>query len=386
MKKFLLCAAFAATMFSMSAQEATLQLLWKNPAVPAAAECRQIVVNNGKIYAQIKGEKRVVVYDENGATDEVYETAEATGITKDEAGNIIVRGIKEGEVWHTNGISQLLVIPADGGDVVAIDVEGPVGRNDFLGLVKGNILEGEATMYLMGNGETQVQTINFVDGEQDLDNSWPGLVNPEFTANGQTYISYFAGVNDEYLIVNQRSQPIMNLIPNGDNFDAENLVTPDRINTGGVGVNNGISPFSLNGEDFILYNVTAPGSSNYVDGWSIAKISTEADNEPVVSCTEGLANAVAGGGYQSSWLFAQPTDVENVAHIFVYHPSYYFACYEFTYGEAETGVSTVNAEKTVAGVQYVNVAGQVSNVPFDGVNMVVTSYTDGSKSTVKVIK
>lgn len=373
-------------MFSMSAQEATLQLLWKNPAVPAAAECRQIVVNNGKIYAQIKGEKRVVVYDENGATDEVYETAEATGITKDEAGNIIVRGIKEGEAWHTNGISQLLVIPADGGDVVAIDVEGPVGRNDFLGLVKGNILEGEATMYLMGNGETQVQTINFVDGEQDIDNSWPGLVNPEFTANGQTYISYFAGVNDEYLIVNQRQQPIMNLIPNGDNFDAENLVTPDRINTGGVGVNNGISPFSLNGEDFILYNVTAPGSSNYVDGWSIAKISTEADNEPVVSCTEGLANQVAGGGYQTSWLFAQPTDVENVAHIFVYHPANYFACYEFTYGEAETGVSTVNAEKTVAGVKYVNVAGQVSNVPFDGVNMVVTSYTDGSKSTVKVIK
>ncbi len=51
-----------------------------------------------------------------------------------------------------------------------------------------------------------------------------------------------------------------------------------------------------------------------------------------------------------------------------------------------TGVNDVNASKTVAGVKYVNVAGVESNTPFNGVNIVVTTYTDGTKAAVKVIK
>lgn len=50
-----------------------------------------------------------------------------------------------------------------------------------------------------------------------------------------------------------------------------------------------------------------------------------------------------------------------------------------------TGVTDVYA-KTVAGVKYVNVAGMESNTPFDGVNIKVTTYTDGTHSAVKVIK
>ena len=51
-----------------------------------------------------------------------------------------------------------------------------------------------------------------------------------------------------------------------------------------------------------------------------------------------------------------------------------------------TSVKDVNADKTVAGVRYVNLAGMTSSEPFDGVNIVVTSYTDGTTSTAKVIK
>ena len=50
-----------------------------------------------------------------------------------------------------------------------------------------------------------------------------------------------------------------------------------------------------------------------------------------------------------------------------------------------TGVTDVYA-KTVTGVKYVNVAGMESNTPFDGVNIMVTTYTDGTHSAVKVIK
>ncbi len=50
-----------------------------------------------------------------------------------------------------------------------------------------------------------------------------------------------------------------------------------------------------------------------------------------------------------------------------------------------TGVEDINA-KAVAGVKYYNLAGVESNKPFDGVNVVVTTYTDGTKAASKVIK
>ena len=51
-----------------------------------------------------------------------------------------------------------------------------------------------------------------------------------------------------------------------------------------------------------------------------------------------------------------------------------------------TGVINVNSEKQVAGVKYYNLMGVESNEPFNGVNIVVTRYTDGSISTSKVLK
>lgn len=51
-----------------------------------------------------------------------------------------------------------------------------------------------------------------------------------------------------------------------------------------------------------------------------------------------------------------------------------------------TGVEDVNAEKTVAGVVYNNLLGAASDRPFEGVNVVVTTYTDGTKSSKKIIK
>ena len=51
-----------------------------------------------------------------------------------------------------------------------------------------------------------------------------------------------------------------------------------------------------------------------------------------------------------------------------------------------TAVESVNADVQVAGVQYVNMAGMTSDKPFDGVNVVVTTYSDGTTRTAKVIK
>lgn len=58
----------------------------------------------------------------------------------------------------------------------------------------------------------------------------------------------------------------------------------------------------------------------------------------------------------------------------------------FTYPHELTGVKDVTAEKVVAGKHYVNLQGQVSNEPFEGVNIVVTRYSDGSQSATKMLK
>jgi hypothetical protein len=51
-----------------------------------------------------------------------------------------------------------------------------------------------------------------------------------------------------------------------------------------------------------------------------------------------------------------------------------------------SGIEQVVAEKEIDRVRYINVAGQESDMPFDGVNIMVTTYTDGTTTTAKVIK
>lgn len=55
-------------------------------------------------------------------------------------------------------------------------------------------------------------------------------------------------------------------------------------------------------------------------------------------------------------------------------------------GQEPSAVNDVNTSKTVASTTYVNLAGQSSTAPFDGVNIVVTRYTDGTQVAAKIIK
>ncbi len=51
-----------------------------------------------------------------------------------------------------------------------------------------------------------------------------------------------------------------------------------------------------------------------------------------------------------------------------------------------TGVNDVNCAKEVKGVSYFNMMGVESVQPFDGVNIMVTTYTDGTSSATKVLR
>ena len=51
-----------------------------------------------------------------------------------------------------------------------------------------------------------------------------------------------------------------------------------------------------------------------------------------------------------------------------------------------TAITTVEGEKTVNSVRYYNVAGMESDIPFKGMNIVVKTYSDGSRTTEKMIR
>ncbi len=51
-----------------------------------------------------------------------------------------------------------------------------------------------------------------------------------------------------------------------------------------------------------------------------------------------------------------------------------------------TGVTDLTGVKTVSSVRYYNIMGMESEQPIEGVNIVVTRYTDGTSSTVKVMR
>lgn len=69
-------------------------------------------------------------------------------------------------------------------------------------------------------------------------------------------------------------------------------------------------------------------------------------------------------------------------------PSTKFVVYPLDLDDTKvaTGVNDVNSAKEVKGVSYFNMMGVESAQPFDGVNIMVTTYTDGTSSATKVLR
>ena len=57
-----------------------------------------------------------------------------------------------------------------------------------------------------------------------------------------------------------------------------------------------------------------------------------------------------------------------------------------TFFDDGSGVEDINSDKIVKGVKYFNLLGVEANEPFAGINVVVTTYEDGSKKATKIVK
>ena len=112
-----------------------------------------------------------------------------------------------------------------------------------------------------------------------------------------------------------------------------------------------------------------------------------------MSWFEGHNTMIQGSPYRipkavtqlkSAWDKAAGAPAKMAADDHLYFQNY--TLYALDVPELPTAVNELNNDKGVAAVKYLNVAGVESVNPFDGVNIKVTTYSDGSTKAVKVVK
>ena len=334
MKKLLLIAALAAVALGANADGYKLEKVWENTDVASMylTGVRQGFGMDGKFYINDtqwngEGEPTIYIYGENGLEGTLPGTTN-TGITRDEAGNILISTAVFPGVWGANaGIK--VINPATGESVEYLVPQecGLLGRCDFLGFAKGNFFEDGALYLTGGNTGTDpytngVAVFTVAGGEVDFDNCYLATVEPAVTGQTSTVINYYTDLNgDDALIYAYRSGYPSKLTPDGDNFAKTTLELPG-FGEYGKGHSNGAFPFIWDGKELIIY----PLMPDYRDGWAIAEAGAEA---PIV----GFAPTAGANpnGYQANWLNAE-VDAEGVT-IYQYMPGLCLRVFRLTKDE-----------------------------------------------------
>ena len=350
-----------------------LEKVWEIADLPSfipTADARQGFGMNGKFYINNKADQKVIVVDENGITNTEYPGGANCGITRDEAGNIVVSAAAFPDPWSEATIK---VINPETNEVKEYTVPeecGIAGRCDFLGFAKGNLMEN-GFLYLTGatNSGVSVLSIGGDGGEVIVDECYPAPCDG-LSPTSSTVINYYKDINgeDALLYVTRNAQPLKLVSDGGDGLEATTIVVPAK------GACNGMFPFIWNDKEFYIY----PQEPNYQDGFAIAEAGAEEPIVVVPSTVSGNANA-----YQANWLNAE-VDEDGVT-IYQYYPGGHLTVYRLTNGSGDVQEIINDTNKIVAGVRYYNIMGQEMKEA-NGITIVVTTYTDGSHSAVKVIK
>ena len=390
MKKFLLVAAVAAFTCAAYAQEVYPKVTknWEvDMAQVTSADARQGVAIGDAMYVSTKAEMTVDgvtmpagVYkvDKNGINTNPMPAGRNTGISKDQAGNLVVAYSQFPNTWSVEDPAFLVYAPAESvadDDITKLYINGDLaamGRDDYLGLAEGD-LKGDGKMWLVGATSTGIGIMNVMDGETSDDDSYVALC--DGVNYGNVVCVYPVG-NDELMYVNRSDGKVTFLEPDGDNY-----VIKETAALNGKGAANGAAYVVVNDTRYVITPSKQDGN-NYPDGFCVYNIDDEADaHDPIY--TEPYTKAQPNG-VQANWIYAEPLG-NNAIKMMQYIPGFKVMNWTIELAPA-TAVSDVNADKAVSSVKYYNVAGIESNEAFDGINVVVTSYVDGTTSARKVVK
>lgn len=326
MKKFLLfAAAFAA--LSMSAQDYTFEKVWEvTEGLPTNSDSRQGICLDGKYYINVKGENpKVMVFGEGGLTDEEWPGGTNCGITRDEAGNLVISLASFPGSWVCDGQTPMIRVinPKTGASKeYAIPATAILKqRCDFLGLAVGDLMTNGKLYLTSSNGKSGdeliqndgVVILSIEDGAVNPDNCYEATVDSPVTPSTATVINNIDG--ERLFYVTRNAAPTI-LTPDGDNFTAETFTLPNK------GASCGAQMFEFDGKELVVY----PTLPNYKDGFAIAEPNAE---EPMFTIEETGKTAYA----QCNWVNVEM--VNGDAYIYQYLPGLFIACYKLSAGGAE---------------------------------------------------
>ena len=331
------------------------------------ADVRQGFGMNGKFYINNKADQKVIVVDENGLTNTEYPGGANCGISRDEAGNLIISNAHFPDAWSEATIKVINPVTNEEKEYTVPEECGIDGRCDMIGFAMGNLMEN-GVLYLAGATTSGVGIMTIADGEVSADDSYMATCDG-LAPSSSTVINYYKDLagEDALLYVTRNAAPAK-LTADGDNFVATTFTLPNK------GACNGAFPFIWDDTEYFVY----PTLPNYQDGFAIAEANAEEPLEEVPATVTVNAN-----GYTSNWLNAE-VDEKGVT-IYQYYPGGHLTVYRLTNGTGGVDEIISNVDKVVAGVRYYNIMGQEMKEA-NGITIVVTTYTDGSHSAVKVIK
>ncbi|MDY3077827.1 MAG: glycerophosphodiester phosphodiesterase family protein [Sodaliphilus sp.] len=334
---------------------------------------QQACVIDGVFYTNDYTTSTLVAFNESGMVDHGYATGtNSHGICTDDAGNLIQRADGLTKTPNTFVLYKK-------GSKTPVNVTFELrnnGQTNFIS-ASGDVFSAEGGhIYFFPNGQKVVDIVKITDGKFE-----------EVTSSGTLSIAgSTAGV--VYPIKNDPQHFIYQVRGNGyylyNKEDKADYVTGKSSTT----VPNRNS--SLGGCLFELagHKLFAHASgSNYNGGFTIKDMSANKASIltlPVLGTGGYSANPSVG-----AWLKAESID-ENHVWLYEYCQGNGYAKYQIYVGEPyapqPSGVTDIATSKTVKSVRYYNLAGMESATPFSGVNIAITTYTDGTTISSKVIK
>ncbi len=336
----------------------------------STADVRQGFGMNGLFYINNKADQSIIVIGEDGIANTTYPGGANCGMTRDEAGNLVVSNAKFPDAWAEDATIKVINPETNEMKEYTVPAEcGIEGRCDFLGFAQGNLME-DGVIYLTGAANNGVSIMTIAGGEVVVDECFVAPCDG-LTPTSSTVINYYKDINgeDALLYVTRNAQPLK-LMADGENIVATTVVVPEKGNC------NGMFPFIWDGKEFYIY----PQKPDYQNGFAIAEAGADEPIAVVPSTVTANANT-----YQANWLNAEVDADGKGVTIYQYYPGGNIAVYRLTKGTGDVEELISDVEKVVSSVRYYNIMGQEMREA-NGLTIVVTTYTDGSHSAVKVIK
>ena len=322
MKKLLLIAALAAVALGASADGYKIEKVWElnNPQQVTGLdrlEIRQGFGMDGKFYVNSKLNKvdtidgviiptvpTIYEIDENGLTGVTFPGGTNCGITRDDAGNIVVSLAQFPNNWVEAGIRVINPATGDYVDYIIPEEAALIGRCDFLSFAKGNLME-DGEIWLTGATQgSSFSHIAVAGGEVDADNCYY-MAGEGLLTSSSVVINPYTDINgDDALLYWSRNGNPEKLLYVDNQFTRSTLILDNHANT------NGMYPLIWDGKEFFIYS-TKDGSTHYLDGFAIA----ESGGEPIVDIPK---TTTTNNGFQSQWLNAE-IDANGVT-IYQYFP------------------------------------------------------------------